>query len=408
MPEAINQALRMRGARASHFTQPIGSIALTLTLAGCATSGGAPAPTAAPQAHLGPSLAGQSVYVTVSLGTGERNDGLTLALNAQTGALRWKTDTGGTGGTPAVAGGVVYLAAEDGSIRALDAATGKQRWSFTRTVGISAQSGYDGYAAVNGVTVYITSDGGALYALDVATGKQRWVATWPSSGDTIYAPPTVDGGLVFVAAGGPDGGAYALDATTGKTVWKAARPQGFNARPVVAGGVLYFVSQTADTLVALDEKTGATRWSTGSSAITSPPVAGDGVVFVSGADAIIRAFHTQDGAPAWTFQTGGSAATPIFATGAAMTLDGPTLYAGSQGGVVYALDATTGRQHWSANANSPVDSAPAVADGAVFVTTESGKVMVFGASDGAPAWTYAAGASALITSGPVVAPASGS
>ncbi len=211
--------------------------------------------------------------------------------------------------------------------------------------------------------------------------------------------------MVFVAAGGPDGGAYALDATTGKTVWKTAHTQGFDARPLVANGVVYFASQGSNTLVALDEKTGAARWSTGSSGVNSPPVASGGLIYVAGADAIIHAFHIQDGSPAWTFQTGGNAPAPLLATGAAMALDGGTLYAGSQGGAVYALDATTGKQRWVASTGSAMDAPPAVAGGAVFVTTESGEVLAFRASDGAPAWTYSAGPNALITSGPVVAPA---
>lgn len=401
MAGAIHQTPIDPKARGLHGAARLGAIALAITLAGCATTTGA----STPHVQLDSGLASQSVYVTVSLGQSEQNDGLTLALNAQTGVVRWKTDTGGTGGTPSMANGAVYMASEDGSIRALDAATGKPRWSYTRTVGISGQSGYDGYATASGDTVYVTSDSGALFALDAATGKPRWIATWPSPTDTLYAAPVVDGGVVFVAAGGPDGGAYALDATTGKTVWKTSHILGFDARPLAADGAVYFASQSADTLVALDEKTGATRWSTGSSGIVSAPVAGAGLVYVAGADEIIRAFNATDGTPAWTFQTGGSAAVPLFATGAAMALDGGTLYAGAQGGMVYALDAATGKQRWSASAGSPVDSAPAVAGGAVFVTTESGKIMAFRASDGAPAWSYSAGANALITSGPVVAPA---
>ncbi len=392
--------------RAERLRTPLGAIALALLLAGCASIGGAPAPTATAHVQLDSSLAGQSIYVTVSLGQSEQNDGVTLALNAQTGALHWKTDTGGTGGTPAVAGGAVYMAAEDGSIHALDAMTGKQRWSYTRTVGISAQSGYDGYATVSGDTVYVTSDSGVLFALDAATGKPRWVATWPSPTDTLYAAPAVDNGMVFVAAGGPDGGAYALNVTTGKVVWKTSHVLGFDARPLVADGAVYFVSQAADTLVALDEKTGSNRWSVGSSGTNSPPVAGGGLVYVAGADTIIRAFHAQDGSPAWTFQTAGNAPAPVFATGAAMILDGGTLYAGSEGGTVYALDATIGKQRWSASAGSAIDAPPVVADGAVFVTTESGEVLAFRVSDGATAWTYAAGPNALITSGPVMASAS--
>jgi outer membrane protein assembly factor BamB len=380
----------------------LGAVALALALTGCATAGGT---STTPHAQLDASLASQSVYVTVSLTQVTQNDGLTLALNAQTGALRWKTDTGGTGGTPAVTGGAVYMAAEDGSIRSLDATTGKQRWSYTRTVGIGNQYGFDGYATVSGDTVYVTSDSGAIFALDTATGKLLWQRAWPSPSDTLYAAPTVDAGMVFVAAGGPDGGAYTLDATTGKTVWTAPHSLGFDAQPLVAGGVVYFGSQGPNTLVALDEHTGAARWSTGSSGINAAPVLGGGLIYVAGADEIIRAFHAQDGTPAWTFQTAGTAPTALLGSGAALALVGGTLYAGSQGGDLYALDATTGKQRWSASTGGAIDAPPAVAGGAVFVTTETEKVLAFRASDGVPAWSYSAGSGGLISSGPVVAAA---
>ena len=49
-----------------------------------------------------------------------------------------------------------------------------------------------------------------------------------------------------------------------------------------------------------------------------------------------------------------------------------------------------------------IDSAPATADGAVYVTTEKGDVYALRASDGAFAWKYADGG--LIYASPVVAP----
>jgi outer membrane protein assembly factor BamB len=49
-----------------------------------------------------------------------------------------------------------------------------------------------------------------------------------------------------------------------------------------------------------------------------------------------------------------------------------------------------------------VDSAPTLADGAAYVTTEKGSVYAFHASDGALAWKYADGG--LIYASPVVAP----
>ena len=93
-----------------------------------------------------------------------------------------------------VANGTLYVGADDGTVRAFDAATGAPRWSFTRTVGVSSQLGLDGYVAVSGDTVFVTSDAGAVYALDAATGKQRWLYTLTDSADQHLYHPTLGSG----------------------------------------------------------------------------------------------------------------------------------------------------------------------------------------------------------------------
>lgn len=269
MPERSGlspDAQRVRTAR--HMMRGGWLAAFALALSGCASSSTA---RVRPHATLDSALASQSVYVTVLLGQTYENPGVTLSLNAQTGDLRWRTDTSGPGAAPAVGGGMVFVAPEDTTIRALNAATGQPRWSFTRTTGIGAQYGFDGYVVVNGSTLYVTSDAGAIFALDPTIGKQRWERTWPHAGDTIYAAPAVDGGMVYVGVGGQDGGAYALDAATGAIRWQTPHLEGFDARPVVADGAVYFSSQTPGTLVALDAKTGALRWQKGASGTNSAP-----------------------------------------------------------------------------------------------------------------------------------------
>ncbi|MGH2501726.1 MAG: PQQ-binding-like beta-propeller repeat protein, partial [Ktedonobacterales bacterium] len=324
MPEAVGRPPGARRVRGTYAV--ISGLALTLALALSGCAGGSTA-RVQPHATLANALASQSVYVTILLDQTYQNPGVTLALNAQTGALRWNANTTGPGAAPAVAGGAVFVAPEDGSIRSLDAATGAPRWTYTRATGVSAQYGFDGYAVISGATLFVTSDSGAVFALDPATGKLRWMRTWPHTSDTIYAAPAVDGGMVFVPVGGQDGGAYALDAATGAIRWHTAHLEGFDARPVVADGVVYFSGQTPGTLVALDEKTGATRWEQGSSGTSSAPVVSGGLVYTAGADEIIRAYHVTDGSTVWTFQTGGSAGNALIATGAALTFDGGTLYA---------------------------------------------------------------------------------
>lgn len=379
-----------RGGRASAQRLAVTVALFAIGVAGCRSQVSSPPPKATPIVADG-RLAGRIVYVSVGLSAGLTTPGLVEALDAQTGRMQWKAQTVTTSGEPVVAQGALYVGADDGTVRAFDATTGQSRWSFTRTVGVSAQLGLDGYVAVDGGAVFVTSDGGAIYALDSATGKQRWLYTLPATQSHIYTVPVVAGGLVYVAAGGIDGAVYALDAATGKLHWKAAQEGGFDGQPVIVGGALYVGATNSPTFYVYNAQTGAQLWTYDtSSSVISPAAIGPEMVYMCASDSAVyalRANHTL----AWKFQTGGNAPTPLIARGAAPTLDGQTLYVGSQGGVVYALDATSGKPRWSVALNSSIDMPPTLLDGTLFVTTEAGDIVALRASDGARVWHTASG-----------------
>jgi eukaryotic-like serine/threonine-protein kinase len=392
--------MRLSGSRGQR--RSLAAALMALALAGCAGQTVAPRATVTPVA-ADARLAGQLVYVSVGTGAGITTPGIVEALNAQTGALVWKAQTVTTSGEPVVANGTLFVAADDGTVRAFDATTGAPRWSFTRTVGVSSQLGLDGYVAVSGDTVFVTSDGGAVYALDAATGKQRWLYTLPTPQTNIYTTPTLAFGMVYFGSGGFGGAVYALDMTTGKVRWTAAQDGGFDGQLATVGDTLYAGANDADTVHAYDAKTGASRWSFNTGAqVHARPAVGADTVYVGAQDSTVYAIHTSDQSLAWKFQTGGNAPTPLIATGAAPTLDGQTLYVGSQGGVVYALDTATGKPHWQIALNSPIDSPPTLRDDTLFVTTETGDVVALRPSDGASIWRAKSGgfiiAAPLVTS----------
>lgn len=360
---------------------------LAFALAGCAPQTAAPKPTPTPIAPDA-RLAGRLVYVTVGLELGVSTPGLVEAVDAQTGALKWKSSVYTTAGQPVVSQGTLYVAADDGTVHALDAVTGVSRWTFKRTVGVSEARGLDGYVALAGDTLYVTSDSGAVYALDAATGAQRWVYTAPAGGDTIYTVPVVGFGMVYVSAGGFSGDMFALDAATGKLRWSASQSGGFNGQPLLVGDALYVGAANPDTMHVLDAHTGATRWTYDTaSQIRALPAVGSDTVYVGAQDANIYAIRSADHTLAWKFETGGAAGSPLIPTGAAPLLDGATLYVSSVGGMVYALDARTGKQKWGVPFNSPVDGAPALLDGTLFITTENGQLVALRASDGVRIWS---------------------
>lgn len=136
--------------------------------------------------------------------------------------------------TPLVVDGVMYVPTTWNVLYALDAATGKQIWSFDPHV--SHKLMYKGCCDVSdrGVAVYkgkvfLATWDGRLIALNAATGKKIWsVDTFkgenPDFSYTITGAPIVVHGKVIIGNGGAEYGVRgyitAYDVKTGKKEWR--------------------------------------------------------------------------------------------------------------------------------------------------------------------------------------------
>ena len=86
-------------------------------------------------------------------------------------------------------------------------------------------------------TVYVTAAPGTVVALDAATGADRWRA---DLGMAITAAPTVAGTTVLV--GTQDGIVVGLEAQTGAVLWDFKTAGKITASPIVAGDTMYVAS----------------------------------------------------------------------------------------------------------------------------------------------------------------------
>jgi outer membrane protein assembly factor BamB len=130
--------------------------------------------------------------------------------------------------TVAADGSIYFGSSVDGTVRALDAKSGKPRWTFYTDAPVRFAP------AIWKDRLFVASDDGFLYALSLADGKliwkkrggpsnamvlgnQRMISKWPARGG-----PLVVGDAVYFAAGiWPSEGIflYALEAATGKVRW---------------------------------------------------------------------------------------------------------------------------------------------------------------------------------------------
>jgi quinohemoprotein ethanol dehydrogenase len=177
-------------------------------------------------------------WLTTGGGFGETHYSGLQAINASNVAhlgYAWGFETGtqrGLEATPIVVDGVMYTSGVAGRVYALNAATGQLLWRFEPKIdprvyrSVCCDSVNRGVAAWQG-RIYVAALDGVLYALDAASGKAVW------SADTIIdrsrgyastgAPQVADKVVVIGNAGGEyDTRGYisAYDLRTGRLAWR--------------------------------------------------------------------------------------------------------------------------------------------------------------------------------------------
>ncbi|WP_086869021.1 outer membrane protein assembly factor BamB family protein, partial [Streptomyces viridochromogenes] len=270
--------------------------------------------------------------------TGTRGGGV-QAWEASNGQKLWEitgaqTDFETSEAGPALFDGTAYVW-QDSRMRALDARTGEERWSYP--IGDAASCGgvpvrvakaHDGY-------VYVSA-GTRVLALDAAGGHVRWHFEAPAvflCPPAFVPGPAVTGGGVYLA----DylGTVYALDATDGRDRWRIATEARASTEPVlVAAGHVHVGSGKG--LYTLDAVTGTPKWrfQAGGDIVGAPAVA-EGRIHFGSTDHLLYTLKADDGRLRWKLATGGEI------TGSPVVRDG-VVYACSKDRCVYALDAEKG------------------------------------------------------------------
>jgi quinohemoprotein ethanol dehydrogenase len=125
--------------------------------------------------------------------------------------------------TPIVADGVIYVDTPSGGVIAVDGRTGATKWKWQPTDFATARTRRG--VSIGDGKVYTTASGGRVVALDKETGAQVWVVQ-PSAPDgeslgDLGAPATVyNEGLVYAsAANGNRSAVVALNASDGSYRW---------------------------------------------------------------------------------------------------------------------------------------------------------------------------------------------
>jgi outer membrane protein assembly factor BamB len=264
-------------------------------------------------------------------GDGRTAEKITKPWPASGPKVLWKVPTPGGFSSFTVAGGkacTLVLREIEGApqetLVTLDANTGKELWAAPLGVvkyddggdsGTPDNKGGDGPRCTPTIFAghVITLSGKlVLQSFDAALGKVAWTRDlvaehagrnirWQSA-----ASPMIDGGILYVAGGGPGESLLAIDAKDGHVVWKAFDEAMTHATPVAATilgqrQIIFFVQSG---LLAVEPKTGKELWRYAFpykvSTAASPVVAGDIVYCSAGYGVGAGAVRLTKNGTAWT------------------------------------------------------------------------------------------------------------
>lgn len=169
--------------------------------------------------------------------------GVRSAWTSQIGAVNFSLE-------PQVVGTTVTVAASDGTVAALDVATGRDLWRVQVGTPLIAGVGSDGTRAA------VVNRDNEVVAIEAARVIWRYKLTAQT-----YTSPLVAGGRVFVMAA--DKTVTALDGASGRRLWSQQRPG--DALVLKQSGVLMAVGDTlvlgqSGRLVGLNPANGSVRW----------------------------------------------------------------------------------------------------------------------------------------------------
>jgi outer membrane protein assembly factor BamB len=271
-----------------------------------------------------------------------------------------------------------------GKVYAIDASTGKARWSYIPNGG----SFFATPAFSEGVLY--TADWNKILAIDTVSKTHKWQYTTPGAVKSAIA---VKKGTLY--ANCDDGYLYALNASTGTLKWRFEQsirdtlPSNLSS-PTIVDGVVYFGSSRDSYIYAVDANTGMLRWkiynthAMGATANSSPSVV-NGMLYMGDNYHNILALDATNGQIKWVFTANGL----VFSS---PTVVNGMVYVGSTGGSLYALDAVTGTKKWEVWLGQMVETSPIVSQGTVYFGTSAGSghkaVFALDANNGSRKWAF--------------------
>jgi len=216
-----------------------------------------------------------------------------------------------------------------------------------------------------------------VYRLDVSTGSVDWHFPEESSSQIVfYSEPLITEDFVYV--GDLANNFHKIDVDTGEGQWTFSESNGFFVgKAAELDGVVYAPSDDGN-LYAIDED-GSLLWSfkTGHY-LWSQPVITEEAIYLGSMDHSVYGL-SHEGEEIWSYEMEGAVvASPLLSD------DGNSIFVGSIGNDLVALDTTNGDQRWSFQTEDSIWGTPALANGILYLADVGGNLYALDPETGEP------------------------
>lgn len=330
--------------------------------------------------------------------TGSQSDGLTPPL-----VQRWSRDLGNSFSTisyPLIVEGKVFVLVDNGNnygfrLYALDEATGATVWG---PVAFDFANYNFGGLAYDGGRIFVLDFDGFLDAFDASSGALVWETylggAYPDARVLweFTSPPTAVAGTVYLSGAGFGAEMLAVSEQDGTLKWFKAINGGAHSSPAVSSSSVY-VSYAGAATSAFSPLTGQLQWQfrTAAGGGGRTPVLFNNRLYVR--DLVFRGHIILDASTG--AQTGALDVGHVGGTPPAPAFSGSMGYFSGTDRGFKALDTATLATIWSFNGDSPINTAPIVDNGYVYVASYNGTLYALDAQTGATVWTTNLGANFL-------------
>ena len=258
----------------------------------------------------------------------------------------------------------------NGSYGSTEIESPKVRWEFDTEAIIESS------ASVVGDTVLIGGHSKKLHAFDRETGELRWVF---EAGGLIRSSPTVDDEIVYFGA--DDNIFYALELMNGDLHWKIPLGEGGQqSTAVLTDGTLYF-GAFDNHLYSVDATTTEVLWkhNLGAAMLSSPAVSKRSV-FIGTFGGLLAALDLDSGRVKWSAQVSEEPilSSPLVAEG--------FVYFTSYDKHIYAADESTGEIAWKFATDGAIFSSPASSGDTIYFGSNDEYLYALDAESGALQW----------------------